>query len=75
MIYKCGIKYYTKEEALERLSFCKEEQIKIYGFDVELYIQDINEKHISNGIYSLLTDCINSNAGSALYSFLNCGKT
>jgi hypothetical protein len=27
--------------------------LKIYGFDVELYVQDINEKNISTGIYSL----------------------
>lgn len=27
--------------------------IKIYGFSVEVYVQDKNEKHTSNGIYSL----------------------
>ena len=27
--------------------------IKIFGFPVEIYTQDVNEKHISNGVYSL----------------------
>jgi len=30
--------------------------IKIYGFDVEIYTQDINEEHTSSGVYSLLND-------------------
>jgi hypothetical protein len=30
--------------------------IKIYGYDVELYVQDISEKHISSGVYSILTN-------------------
>ena len=29
------------------------DKIKIYGFSVEVYVQDSNEKHISNGVYSL----------------------
>ena len=29
------------------------ENLKIYGFPVELYVQDINEEHDSTGIYSL----------------------
>ena len=28
--------------------------IKIYGFDVELYVQDIAEEHVSSGVYSIL---------------------
>ena len=28
--------------------------IKIYGYDVELYVQDINEEHVSTGVYSIL---------------------
>lgn len=28
--------------------------IKIKGFDVELYVQDVNEEHISSGVYSVL---------------------
>ena len=31
-----------------------EHNITIKGYDVELYCQDINEKHVSNGQYSLL---------------------
>jgi hypothetical protein len=30
--------------------------IKIKGFDVELYVQDVNEPHISSGVYSVLND-------------------
>ena len=29
------------------------ENLKIYGFQVELYIQDINEENSSGGVYSL----------------------
>ena len=28
--------------------------IKIYGYDVELYVQDIKEEHVSTGVYSIL---------------------
>lgn len=28
--------------------------IKIKGFDVEVYVQDVNEEHISSGVYSIL---------------------
>jgi hypothetical protein len=34
----------------------KEHDITIYGFDVELYVQDMNEKHTSTGVYSILND-------------------
>lgn len=30
--------------------------IKIYGFDVEIYVQDISEKHTSTGVYSVLNN-------------------
>lgn len=30
--------------------------IKIYGYDVELYVQDITEEHVSTGVYSILYD-------------------
>ena len=30
--------------------------IIIKGYDVELYIQDVNEEHISSGVYSVLND-------------------
>ena len=31
-------------------------QIKIKNYDVELYVQDINEKLVSSGVYSILTN-------------------
>lgn len=34
----------------------KEHNVKIKNFDVELYVQDINEPHISSGVYSILND-------------------
>ena len=30
--------------------------IRIYGFPVEVYVQDVNEKHTSTGVYSVLYD-------------------
>jgi len=30
--------------------------IKIYGFDVEIYVQDVDEEHTSTGVYSILND-------------------
>lgn len=30
--------------------------ISIYGFPVELYVQDVNEEHVSSGVYSLERD-------------------
>jgi hypothetical protein len=30
--------------------------IKIKGFDVEVYVQDVDEPHISSGVYSILND-------------------
>jgi hypothetical protein len=34
----------------------KEHNITIKNYDVEMYVQDINEKHVSSGVYSLLND-------------------
>jgi len=31
----------------------KHENLKIYGFPIEIYVQDINESHTASGIYSL----------------------
>ena len=31
----------------------KHKDLKIYGYDVELYAQDISEKNVSNGVYSI----------------------
>jgi hypothetical protein len=30
--------------------------VKIKGFDVELYVQDVNEEHVSSGVYSVLNN-------------------
>lgn len=32
------------------------ERIKIYGYPVEVYVQDVHEKHTSSGVYSVLYD-------------------
>lgn len=34
----------------------KHGEINIYGFPVEVYVQDVNEKHTSSGVYSLESD-------------------
>jgi hypothetical protein len=34
----------------------KEHDVKIYGYDVELYVQDIDEPHHSTGVYSILNN-------------------
>ena len=34
----------------------KNHDIKIKGFDVEVYVQDVEEPHISSGVYSILHD-------------------
>jgi hypothetical protein len=30
--------------------------IKVYGFEIEIYVQDINEEHVSSGVYSILNN-------------------
>lgn len=32
----------------------KNHDIKIKGYDVEVYVQDVNEEHVSSGVYSIL---------------------
>ena len=34
----------------------KEHDVKIYDYDVELYVQDVNEPHHSTGVYSILNN-------------------
>jgi hypothetical protein len=34
----------------------KQHEILIKGFDCEIYVQDVNEKHLASGIYSVLND-------------------
>jgi len=30
--------------------------IKVYGFEIEIYVQDVNEEHVSSGVYSILNN-------------------
>lgn len=39
--------------SMKNLWNMEHENLKIYGFNVELYAQDSNEKHFSTGVYSL----------------------
>jgi hypothetical protein len=34
----------------------EQHNITIKGFDVEIYVQDVNEEHVSSGVYSILHD-------------------
>jgi predicted nucleotidyltransferase len=34
----------------------KMHEIKIFGYEVEVYVQDSNEEHISSGVYSIMDD-------------------
>jgi hypothetical protein len=57
-------KQFTEEElplykelfTLKKTVFNDKHDIKIFGFDVELYVQDSNEEHFSSGVYSILND-------------------
>jgi predicted nucleotidyltransferase len=42
-------------DAKERV-FNKKYNIKIKGYDVEIYVQDINQEHVSSGVYSILNN-------------------
>ena len=39
-----------------RMVWNKEHDIKVKDHDVEIYVQDVNEPHVSTGIYSILDD-------------------
>jgi len=41
---------------VKKTLFNTDHDIKIFGYDVELYVQDSNEKHFSSGVYSVLKD-------------------
>jgi len=41
---------------LKKTLFNSTHDIKVKGFDVELYVQDTNEPHVSTGVYSVLYD-------------------
>ena len=42
-------------DAKERV-WNKKHDIKIKGYDVEIYVQDINQEHVSSGVYSALNN-------------------
>ena len=41
--------------ALKRIQWNNSHNIRIFGHEVEIYIQDINEEHFSNGVHSVLS--------------------
>lgn len=41
---------------LKKLIYNQNHDIEIYGFDVELYVQNESESHFSTGVYSILFD-------------------
>jgi peptidoglycan hydrolase-like protein with peptidoglycan-binding domain len=45
---------YQELFTLKKTLFNDKHDIKIFGYDTELYIQDENEKHTSTGVYSVL---------------------
>jgi peptidoglycan hydrolase-like protein with peptidoglycan-binding domain/predicted nucleotidyltransferase len=57
-------KQFTEEELplykelfiLKKTIFNDKHNITIFGYDVELYVQDSNEEHFSSGVYSVLND-------------------
>ena len=40
----------------ERLRWNRDHDIRIKGFEVEIYVQDTNEEHVSTGVYSIVND-------------------
>ena len=47
---------YKELLTLKKTIFNSDQNIKIYGYDVELYVQDENEEHTSTGVYSLISN-------------------
>jgi hypothetical protein len=41
---------------LKKYIFNEKHDIKIYGYDVELYAQDTEESHFASGVYSLMNN-------------------
>jgi len=50
------IDVYKEYFNLKKILFNEKHDIKIYGYDVELYVQDESETHFSSGVYSVLFD-------------------
>ena len=40
----------------QRANWNDKHEIEIYGYEVEIYVEDMNEPHVSTGIYSLMED-------------------
>lgn len=47
---------YKELFTLKKTIFNDKHNIKIFGYDVELYLQDSNEPHVSTGVYSVLNN-------------------
>jgi len=50
------IDVYKEYFNLKKILFNEKHDITIYGYDVELYVQDESETHFSSGVYSVLFD-------------------
>ena len=53
---KNKLELYKELLTLKKTIFNSDQNIKIYGYDVELYVQDENEEHTSSGVYSLISN-------------------
>jgi predicted nucleotidyltransferase len=51
---KDQLELYKELFKLKKTLFNSDHNIKIYGYDVELYLQDSNEPHFSTGVYSVI---------------------
>ena len=51
-----SVELYRELFNLKKLLFNTNYNIRIHGFETELYVQDIVEEHTSGGIYSILFD-------------------
>ena len=47
---------YRQLFTMKKTLFNLQHNIKIFGYDVELYAQDLHEEHASGGVYSVLND-------------------
>jgi len=53
---KTKLPLYQELFKLKKTLFNSEQNIKIYGYDVEVFVQDKNERGHSAGVYSLISD-------------------
>lgn len=54
--YEKDAEIYKELFDLKKFIFNERHNIKIYGYDVELYAQDTEEVHTSSGVYSVMND-------------------